>query len=187
MISSLFASKLECRLCGKNHMATEWPEHGDHMAFNFQDEPGHFYVSVYCPYTGKNWFVVWDQNPGSIMPTGLKVESPDSVKRESFMEKTELRPLVIFKFRVIFDDTEDFGKVRKPDLRRFPEGGFNLGVFCYSKDETSCLSGASHYTDEAYERAKKYFEEVSLEEYARIRTDYLWDDEQLSERPNSIW
>jgi Zn finger protein HypA/HybF involved in hydrogenase expression len=65
---SQFANKLRCQHCGKIHGTKEWPVNGDHVPFYFQDEPGKYTLTVNCPHCGKNWYVVWDNNPGSGMP-----------------------------------------------------------------------------------------------------------------------
>lgn len=65
---SEFASDLRCQYCGKQHGATAWPQNGDMVAFYFQKESGQHSLEVKCPHCGKDWYVVWDDNPGPILP-----------------------------------------------------------------------------------------------------------------------
>ncbi len=65
---SMFAGELRCRHCGQMHATDEWPERGDGVAFYYQDEPGRYSLTVSCPYCGKDWYIVWDDDPGPIMP-----------------------------------------------------------------------------------------------------------------------
>jgi hypothetical protein len=63
---SQFAKKLECQYCHKPNKATEWPIHGDMVAFYYQTKPGKYQIKVLCPECNKEWFVAWDENPGPI-------------------------------------------------------------------------------------------------------------------------
>ncbi len=63
---SLTASKLRCQHCNENHGTKVWPVNGDHVAFYFQKETGNYTLKVTCPYCKKDWYVVWDDNPGPI-------------------------------------------------------------------------------------------------------------------------
>lgn len=69
MTFSQFANQLRCAYCSKTNAATTWPNNGDRTAFYFQtkerteEAPGAYRVLVHCPHCGKDWFVVWDQNP----------------------------------------------------------------------------------------------------------------------------
>ena len=65
---SEFASKLRCQHCGMEHGTNQWPTDGDRVPFYFQDSPGRYTLSVTCPKCKKEWYVVWDQNPGPITP-----------------------------------------------------------------------------------------------------------------------
>jgi Zn finger protein HypA/HybF involved in hydrogenase expression len=68
---SLCADKLRCQHCGKIHGTEEWPVSGDRVPFYFQKEAGNYTLKVSCPHCGKDWHVVWDDNPGPIKPLGL--------------------------------------------------------------------------------------------------------------------
>jgi len=66
MHTSRYANTLQCKHCGKTHGPTEWPLHGDQVAFYIQDEPGRYQVVVHCPHCNQDWYVVWDDNPGPV-------------------------------------------------------------------------------------------------------------------------
>ncbi len=65
---SEFASQLSCPHCGKTHGTKEWPVNGDIVPFYYQEESGKHNLMVTCPHCGKKWYVVWDNNPGTIKP-----------------------------------------------------------------------------------------------------------------------
>lgn len=66
MHMSQFAGELRCQHCYKTHATQDWPQRGDSVPFYFQKEPGNYQVKVECPHCGKEWYVVWDENPGPI-------------------------------------------------------------------------------------------------------------------------
>lgn len=68
---SEFANKLRCQHCGKEHKTQEWPLNGDMVPFYFQKEPGNHTLNVTYPDCGKEWYVVWDDNPGPVEPLFL--------------------------------------------------------------------------------------------------------------------
>ena len=68
MVISLFAGKLSCQHCGKTHGSKQWPASGDSVPFYYQTEPGKYTLAVLCPHCKKEWYVVWDDNPGPIQP-----------------------------------------------------------------------------------------------------------------------
>jgi Zn finger protein HypA/HybF involved in hydrogenase expression len=68
---SQFANELRCKHCGQINQASEWPERGDWVPFYHQDEPGRYTLTLTCPHCGKEWYVVWDDDPGPIKPLGL--------------------------------------------------------------------------------------------------------------------
>ena len=61
-----FAKELYCHYCGSINSAKEWPIKGDMVPFYFQNTQGRFNVKVSCQKCKKDWYVVWDQNPGDI-------------------------------------------------------------------------------------------------------------------------
>lgn len=63
-VVSQFAANLTCQHCSQRHAADEWPANGDAIPFYFQKTPGRYSLKVTCPHCGKDWYVVWDQNPG---------------------------------------------------------------------------------------------------------------------------
>lgn len=63
---SQFADKLKCKYCGKIHGTDKWPIDGDQVGFYYQKDPGKYTLPVHCPNCGKEWYVVWDQDPGPI-------------------------------------------------------------------------------------------------------------------------
>lgn len=68
---SEFADKLWCPHCGKPNKAEEWPLNGDMVPFYFQTEAGNYNLRLQCPHCGREWYVVWDDNPGTIGRLGL--------------------------------------------------------------------------------------------------------------------
>ncbi len=68
---SQFAGHLFCQHCSRVNAAKEWPISGDYAPFYFQKTPGRFSVPVRCPHCGKEWYVVWDSNPGPVRRLGL--------------------------------------------------------------------------------------------------------------------
>ena len=68
---SLLANDLHCRHCNKPNSSDRWPLQGDRVGFVFKEEPGQYSLEVYCPHCQKNWYVVWDRDPGPIEPLGL--------------------------------------------------------------------------------------------------------------------
>lgn len=65
---SQFAGALKCQHCGKSQEAKEWPLSGDSVPFYYQKDPGKYSLKLICPHCDKTWYVVWDNNPGSIIP-----------------------------------------------------------------------------------------------------------------------
>jgi len=63
---SQFAGDLVCQYCFKKNQSKTWPVNGDMVPFYFQTDKGEFNLAVTCPLCGKEWYVVWDQNPGPI-------------------------------------------------------------------------------------------------------------------------
>lgn len=68
---SEFADKLTCQYCYKNHGTKLWPTSGDIVPFYYQKEPGKYNLIVTCPHCKKEWYVVWDDNPGPIRQLGF--------------------------------------------------------------------------------------------------------------------
>jgi Zn finger protein HypA/HybF involved in hydrogenase expression len=68
---SLMADQLRCQSCGEQHSTDSWPLHGDHVPFYFQDEPGNYSLKVTCPHCHSDWYVVWDDDPGQVLPLGF--------------------------------------------------------------------------------------------------------------------
>jgi hypothetical protein len=64
--TSVYAGRLQCQRCGKTYQAEEWPLNGDRVPFYFQTEPGNFQVLARCPHCNKDWYVVWDDDPGPV-------------------------------------------------------------------------------------------------------------------------
>jgi hypothetical protein len=65
---SQFAAHLHCQHCYQPMAAREWPVNGDLVAIYHQKEPGRYSLKLTCPHCGKDWYVVWDQDPGPIRP-----------------------------------------------------------------------------------------------------------------------
>jgi len=73
---SKFAGNLKCEICSQPHPATEWPVNGDRVPFYFEREPGRYSVEVWCPKFDRPWYVVWDDDPGTMRPTGFSAQKP---------------------------------------------------------------------------------------------------------------
>jgi hypothetical protein len=68
---SQFANDLRCRHCGSPNSVDEWPLRGDAVPFYFQDDQGSYTQTVTCSSCGKDWYVVWDSDPGPMTPLGI--------------------------------------------------------------------------------------------------------------------
>jgi len=77
VVFSEFADKLRCQHCGKTNKAADWPAQGDMVPFYYQKEPGKYYVTVRCPECAKDWYVVWDDDPGPGCQTGAKAPADE--------------------------------------------------------------------------------------------------------------
>ncbi len=66
---SQYANDLLCPYCDKLNVASEWPRHGDYVAFfgqtkeRTEERPGAYRVKIHCVFCSRDWFVVWDQDP----------------------------------------------------------------------------------------------------------------------------
>ena len=85
MSASHFAQKLRCQHCGKDHGTSKCPVNGDAKPFYFQSESGKHTLPVTCPHCGKEWYVVWDVNPGPI-------ESLRGARRDETLGEVMARP-----------------------------------------------------------------------------------------------
>lgn len=65
---SEFANDLHCQHCWKAHGTKVWPVNGDYVAFYYQKEPGNYTLKLTCPHCGRDWYVVWDDDPGPMEP-----------------------------------------------------------------------------------------------------------------------
>jgi hypothetical protein len=66
MHHSRYAGKLVCSRCGQANRSEQWPARGDATPFYYQTEPGRYQVVVHCAHCAKDWYVVWDQDPGPV-------------------------------------------------------------------------------------------------------------------------
>lgn len=73
---SAFADHLVCKHCGAENLTDHWPTEGDTVPFAYEAEPGNFNLKVHCSHCESDWYVVWDENPGSLEPLAL----PSSVQ-----------------------------------------------------------------------------------------------------------
>ncbi len=64
--TSIFSSSLKCPYCSQLNRSNQWPLHGDRTSFYIQKEAGHYNLPLKCPHCNKEWFVVWDEEPGII-------------------------------------------------------------------------------------------------------------------------
>ena len=63
---SVYWNRLHCPHCSKTHSTRKWPINGDWIPFYYQKKPGNYNLEVTCPYCEKDWYVVWDRDPGLI-------------------------------------------------------------------------------------------------------------------------
>jgi endogenous inhibitor of DNA gyrase (YacG/DUF329 family) len=70
MLLSQFAKKLECQHCYKPNKADVWPVNGDFIPFCYSTNPGEYQIKIVCPECRKEWYIVWDDNPGPIQKLG---------------------------------------------------------------------------------------------------------------------
>lgn len=68
---SAFADQLICRYCGTENRATQWPTEGDSIPFAYEAAPGDFNLKVHCAHCERDWYVVWDENPGPLETLAL--------------------------------------------------------------------------------------------------------------------
>lgn len=65
---SMFANELVCQHGHKIHGTEGWPTNGDMTPFFFQKQPSNHSLQTKCPHCKKDWYVVWDNDPGAIQP-----------------------------------------------------------------------------------------------------------------------
>jgi hypothetical protein len=65
---SEFATRLDCFKCQKTHAVAEWPKNGDRVPYYYQSQKGAYGFHTRCPHCGHEWWIVWDQNPGPLLP-----------------------------------------------------------------------------------------------------------------------
>lgn len=70
---SRYANKLRCPYCNKIHSLNDWPINGDYNPIYLQTEPRNYALFVTCQNCEKEWYVVWDNNPGPLMPLNQNV------------------------------------------------------------------------------------------------------------------
>ncbi len=76
---------VSCPFCGGRNETKEWPVAGNIVPYYCQEEPGKFSIKMHCPHCDKDWYVVWDQDPGLVIP-GL-IPPREEEKREKVEEK----------------------------------------------------------------------------------------------------
>jgi len=89
-----YAEDLACAHCGAKNRAEQWPERGDLEPFFNQTEPGQYSFTVHCPSCNKDWYVVWDDNPGAMRqlepppnPTTSPQPAPDPAKADGLAQR----------------------------------------------------------------------------------------------------
>jgi hypothetical protein len=90
MQRSKFANRLVCQHCGEANKTDRWPALGDAIPLYFQSEPGRFQIPVSCPKCGKEWYVVWDQDPGQIEELDSAAEPPAPKPEQRVQTKFDL-------------------------------------------------------------------------------------------------
>lgn len=63
---SQFADSVRCVHCNEVSKTLDWPIRGDYVPFYYQKEKGNYNLTVTCPQCQKEWYIVWDQDPGPI-------------------------------------------------------------------------------------------------------------------------
>jgi hypothetical protein len=98
---SQFATNLRCPHCSQSCSSSNWPLNGDHVPFYTQKMAAAFSVPVSCSGCGKDWHVVWDENPGPVTPlftAGKTAPLSPSPVRCWFCQQSDadpLKPLVV--------------------------------------------------------------------------------------------
>jgi len=89
-----YAEDLACAHCGAKNRAEQWLERGDLEPFFNQTEPGQYSFTVHCPSCNKDWYVVWDDNPGAMRqlepppnPTTSPQPAPDPAKADGLAQR----------------------------------------------------------------------------------------------------
>lgn len=90
---SSFAHKLKCPHCGEFHGTGKWPVNGDRIGFYNQIDPGNFSLKIDCPNCKRDWYVVWDINPGQILPLSIvkerkQIHNAQAIKRDIKFEES---------------------------------------------------------------------------------------------------
>jgi hypothetical protein len=93
MHRSDYAHRLRCEHCHEYHGTDRWPTKGDHIPFYYQKEPGNFSLVVTCPNCRRDWYVVWDSDPGQILPLDSvrerkRVHSAQAISRDIRFEES---------------------------------------------------------------------------------------------------
>ena len=65
------ANNLTCQHCWKRDGNSQQPVNGDFVPYHRHKDPGGFDLPLTCPHCGKQWYVVWDQDPGPVRKLGL--------------------------------------------------------------------------------------------------------------------
>lgn len=68
--NSRYATNLRCPVCNTPASVKVWPRNGDMVPFYIQQERPNelfsaYYIKSTCTKCGSDWFVVWDDNPGT--------------------------------------------------------------------------------------------------------------------------
>ena len=67
-ITSQFAKGMVCAHCSQTNKTHMWPKYGDSVALYHDLEPSGFYIAMSCSHCKREWYIVWEINPGEAMP-----------------------------------------------------------------------------------------------------------------------
>ena len=100
---SRFAGTLTCPHCSQRCSSPDWPLNGDHVPFYSQETAGTFVIPITCGACGKAWYVVWDEDPGPVMPLFSATSTPESPPLHSscwFCQRapSDLRKSLVVRF-----------------------------------------------------------------------------------------
>ena len=58
---------VRCPHCGGRNETGEWRAAGHVVPYYCQEEPGNYNIKMHCPHCDKDWYIVWDSDPGPVI------------------------------------------------------------------------------------------------------------------------